>query len=454
MKKNLFLLFLMIASLSQAQYSIKGTMSTPHENNWVILYKIEGAKQIYIDNMNVKKDTVFVDGVKKLIANFEFELPEKSQKGSYRATYALKGAGFVDFLFNNENISFTFNPEYPEQSISFLKSEENKLYKGYLEAINTRQQKLDSIQMVALRNPNDSVSITYKIMLEKVNDLQSRYLEKSKNMMVNHFIKATLRKNSPEIIMSMQNYLSSFKVGFFDNMDFSDEVLYNSSFLVDRITNYIFDLNYSKKATLQQKIYKESIAKVMTKIQNLEFKKDISEFLITQFEASKNIEIVDYIFDNYYKKLPEALQSEKFTTEILGKLAVEIGRIAPDFSWKEDTNEYSLATLKGAKYYVLAFWSTGCSHCLREIPQLHTFMKNKTSTKVIAFGMEKDNYAWDNYIHRLSGWHHVLGLGKWENKTARTYQVYSTPTYLVLDANKKIIAKPDTIKDVMGFFDK
>ena len=444
----------MIASLSQAQYSIKGTMSTPHENNWVILYKIEGAKQIYIDNMNVKKDTVFVDGVKKLIANFEFELPEKSQKGSYRATYALKGAGFVDFLFNNENVSFTFNPEYPEQSISFLKSEENKLYKGYLEAINTRQQKLDSIQMVALRNPNDSVSITYKIMLEKVNDVQSRYLEKSKNMMVNHFIKATLRKNSPEIIMSMQNYLSSFKVGFFDNMDFSDEVLYNSSFLVDRITNYIFDLNYSKKAALQQKIYKESIAKVMTKIQNLEFKKDISEFLITQFEASKNIEIVDYIFDNYYKKLPEGLQSEKFTTEILGKLAVEIGRIAPDFSWKEDESEYSLATLKGAKYYVLAFWSTGCSHCLREIPQLHTFMKNKTSTKVIAFGMEKDNYAWDNYIHRLSGWHHVLGLGKWENKTARTYQVYSTPTYLVLDANKKIIAKPDTIKDVMGFFDK
>ena len=444
----------MIASLSQAQYSIKGTMSTPHENNWVILYKIEGAKQIYIDNMNVKKDTVFVDGVKKLIANFEFELPEKSQKGSYRATYALKGAGFVDFLFNNENVSFTFNPEYPEQSISFLKSEENKLYKGYLEAINTRQQKLDSIQMVALRNPNDSVSKTYKRILEKVNDVQSRYLEKSKNMMVNHFIKATLRKNSPEIIMSMQNYLSSFKVGFFDNMDFSDEVLYNSSFLVDRITNYIFDLNYSKKAALQQKIYKESIAKVMTKIQNLEFKKDISEFLITQFEASKNIEIVDYIFDNYYKKLPEGLQREKFTTEILGKLAVEIGRIAPDFSWKEDTNEYSLATLKGAKYYVLAFWSTGCSHCLREIPQLHTFMKNKTSTKVIAFGMEKDNYAWDNYIHRLSGWHHVLGLGKWENKTARTYQVYSTPTYLVLDANKKIIAKPDTIKDVMGFFDK
>jgi thiol-disulfide isomerase/thioredoxin len=444
----------MIASLSQAQYSIKGTMTTSHENNWVILYKIEGAKQIYIDNMNVKKDTVFVDGVKKLIANFEFELPEKSQKGSYRATYALKGAGFIDFLFNNEDISFTFNPEYPEQSVSFLKSEENKLYKGYLQAINTKQQKLDSIQMVALRNPNDSVSKTYKRILEKVNDVQSRYLEKSKNMMVNHFIKATLRKNSPEIIMSMQNYLSSFKVGFFDNMDFSDEVLYNSSFLVDRITNYIFDLNYSKKAALQQKIYKESIAKVMTKIQNLEFKKDISEFLITQFEASKNIEIVDYIFDNYYKKLPEGLQSEKFTTEILGKLAVEIGRIAPDFSWKEDESEYSLATLKGAKYYVLAFWSTGCSHCLREIPQLHTFMKNKTSTKVIAFGMEKDNYAWDNYIHRLSGWHHVLGLGKWENKTARTYQVYSTPTYLVLDADKKIIAKPDTIKDVMGFFDK
>ena len=79
-------------------------------------------------------------------------------------------------------------------------------------------------------------------------------------------------------------------------------------------------------------------------------------------------------------------------------------------------------------------------------------MKDKTNTKVIAFGMENDGFYWKKYISKLSGWHHVLGLGKWENKTSITYQVFSTPTYLILDTNKKIIAKPEAIKDVVEFF--
>lgn len=454
MKKNLFLLFLTITSLVQAQYSIHGTMTTPHENDWVILYKIEGARQIFIQNTNIKKDTILVDGIQKEIANFDFTLPENAKTGSYRTTYALKGAGFIDFLFNKEDISFTFNPADLEQSVSFSTSKENNLYKEYLEAINRQQQKLDSIQMVALRYPNDTISETYKKILGDVNEVQKIYLEESKMMMVSHFVKATLRKNSPDVILSMKEYVSHFTDTFFDNMNFSDTVLYNSSFLVDRITNYIFDLNYSKKVNVQQRLYKESIASVMTKISDLKFKKGISEFLITQFEASKNIEIIDFILDEYYKKLPETLQDEKFTSEVLGKLAAEIGRISPDFSWKENNKSYQLSTLKGAEYYVLVFWSTTCSHCLREIPELHASMKDKTNTKVIAFGMENDELYWKKYIAKLSGWHHVLGLGKWENKIARTYQVFSTPTYLVLDANKKIIAKPDAIKDVMEFFGK
>ena len=454
MKKPFFLILLAISSLVQAQYSINGTMTPPHKNDWVILYKIEGARQVFIKNTTIKKDTIVIDGENKLIGRFNFDLPENAKKGSYRTTYALQGAGFVDFLFNKENISFTFNPSYPEQSVTFSKSKENQLYREYLEAININQQKLDSLQMVALRNPNDSIQTTYKTVLNSVNDVQDIYLKKSENMMVNHFMKATLRKNSPEVFTLMKNYLSNFIDTFFDNMNFNDKVLYNSSFLIDRISNYIFDLNYSKDPNLSKELYKKSITKVMSKVSDKKFKKDVIEFLITQFEASKNIELVDYLFDNYYKKLPETLQNKKFKTDILSKLVAEVGRIAPDFSWKEGNKTYKLSTLKGSKYYVLTFWSTGCSHCLREIPQLHTFMKDKTNTKVISFAMEKDSFGWKNYIYKLNGWHNVLGLGKWENKTARTYQVFSTPTYLILDINKKIIAKPDNIRELKEFFIK
>ena len=54
----------------------------------------------------------------------------------------------------------------------------------------------------------------------------------------------------------------------------------------------------------------------------------------------------------------------------------------------------------------------------------------------------------DPMTQKFVGWHHILGLKKWENPIARTYQIYATPTYIVLDKNKKIIAKPETLVEL------
>ena len=128
--------------------------------------------------------------------------------------------------------------------------------------------------------------------------------------------------------------------------------------------------------------------------------------------------------------------------------------MAPNFSWQENGKRIDLKSLADGDHYVLVFYSTTCSHCLREIPQLHTYMQSKPNVKVIAFALENDRIGWDSYSQTLPGWHHVLGLEKWQNKTARTYQVNATPSYFVLNKDKKIIAKPDAINDVKAFFNK
>ena len=46
--------------------------------------------------------------------------------------------------------------------------------------------------------------------------------------------------------------------------------------------------------------------------------------------------------------------------------------------------------------------------------------------------METSEKTWINYQFTMPGWHHVLGLKKWQNTTARTYLVNSTPTYFLL----------------------
>ena len=455
MIKKILPILLLISSISFGQHTIKGAMSPKIDTDWLILYKIEGTKQVFVNNTTIKNDSILIGGKKEAVGSFEIKLPAYAKSGTYRATYRLEGATFVDFYYNKEDVSFIFNPDYPQESIAFTASSENIFYGKYISDITTVQQKLDSLQVAVLQNPSLDFKEAYRETYKKVNAVQSKYVELAKGKYVAPFVYASARSNPPEILTSVNDYLSNIKNTFFDKLDFSNKTLINSSFLTNRILDYVFYINYSEDLQKQQILHKNAIETVLYKIKNTSYKRDIIQFLIEQFETSKNLDIIDYLFENHYNKLPINLQDVKFKTEKQALFAAEIGRIAPDFSWTENGRNLKLSTLNDAETYVLVFWSTSCSHCLKEIPELHTFMKTKPNMKVIAFALENDAFVWETYKkNNLYGWHNVLGLNKWENKTARTYQVYSTPTYLVLDKNKKIIGKPYEIKDVKEFLNK
>ena len=437
--KKLFFLFAFVSTFAQAQYKISGTLKPADKHTYVLLYKIEGARQLFVKNTTIKE------------GKFNFELDNTIKSGSYRVTYDTQNGGFLDFLYNKEDVVFTFNPSDAENTVQYQKSTENNKYKEFLTAISIVQYKTDSLQIDYLKNPNESTKTIYKASVENIKKIQKSFIESSKGMLVYDFIKATDRYNAPEIAKTSNAYLNGVLSHFFDNVDFENKVLYNSSFLTQRITDYVFYMNASDDKPTQETLHKNAVDKVLSLIINPIFKKDVIEFLTHQFTASKNVILVDYILKTHFEKLPKENQNTAFKTKILANLAAEIGRIAPDFSWKENEKIKTLSKLNNGKNYVLIFWSTSCPHCTREIPQLHQFLQDKPNIKVISFAMENDATIWNEFKVNLTGWHNALGLGKWENKTARTYQVYSTPSYFVLDTDKKIIAKPEELKDVINF---
>jgi thiol-disulfide isomerase/thioredoxin len=435
MKKLILLLTLVSFSL-QAQFKVNGEMKPSGKYNWVILYKIEGARQVFVKSGKIAN------------GKFSFDLPANTKPGAYRVNYKTEGSGFADFLFNKENVAFTFNPDKAEETIRFSKSTENKLYQEYIKTVSSQQYKTDSLQIAYLKNPQVKTASLYKTQLAKIAGLQKQYLVKSNGKMVYHFIKATNRYNNPVIAKDPQEYLKNINDHFFDTIDFDNKTLYNSTFLVDRITDYVFYMNYSEDPKKQRELYDNAVKRVLNKAKNQTFKKDITEFLITQFVNANNVDFADYLLNSFYKKLPTSTQSNEFTVNYLERTAVTVGRIAPEITWNTNGKNFKLSTINEANNYVLVFWSTGCGHCLREIPQLYTATKGIKNSKIIAFGMEDNNKEWNKHVQKHPNWHHIIGLKKWENPIARTYQIYSTPTYIVLDKNKKIIAKPETLDEL------
>jgi thiol-disulfide isomerase/thioredoxin len=139
--------------------------------------------------------------------------------------------------------------------------------------------------------------------------------------------------------------------------------------------------------------------------------------------------------------------------------SISKGNVAPDFDVELKENnaliKKKLTTLEGAESYIVVFWSSTCSHCLDEIPQLQTFIKTfpEGKVKVIAIGLEDEPYEWKDLTYNYPEFIHVYGEGKWDNDIGNAYGVTATPTYFVLDKDKKIIEKPIDFKALKGFYE-
>ena len=297
MKKSLFLLFF-VSSIIQAQYTVKGNISNANKYASVFLYKIEGSKQLYLQNAQIQKQNNN--------GTFEFKLASDAKPGVYRAIYDLRQRNsYVEFLFNKENIDVSFDPNNKEATPVFNQSKENKLYNRFLNDISSVQYITDSLQRVYLKKPSQVTAIAYKKAVAKVNQTQSSYEKKAIGTLAYHFIKSTKRYNSSEVIKGTEAYFKGALSHFFDNIDFNNRNLYNSSFLVDRITDYIFYMNYSQNKAEQNNLHKKAVDVSMSKLTNVSFKADVIEYLISTFATYKKSKMVDYIFTYHFNKLPK-----------------------------------------------------------------------------------------------------------------------------------------------------
>ena len=446
MLKKILFLFLLFTTLVNAQHTITGKMNPPEKFSWIVLYQLKGAKQDYIVNTTVTN------------GEFTMTIPKTATPGTYRLIYDIQNRLFVDVIYNNEDISLTFNPLHPNQSIKFSTSNENKIYQQYLKAILKPQQQLDSLQVVYF-NATDSkidkkISELYQKQYANLQATQQQFETLSKEKLVNHFIKASKRYNAATPQKVPSEYLTEVKNHFFDAIDFNDNVLLNSTFISDKINDFIFYMNSSDDKATLTKLRKEAITEVLSKIKgNPKLSKDIQEGLLYNFAQQQDITLTNHVLNSYIQ-LPKELQDVAFIGDIKGQLRTAVGNMAPNILWTKDSKPKSLHKLYGSPYYLVVFWSSTCSHCLKQMPLLRDYLKNRNDVEVIAIGLETEESkaGWKDETYYYPKWTHIYGKGKWKNTFARDYGVNATPSFYLLDTQKKIVAKPDDVEELKQFF--
>ncbi len=448
MKKTFLFLLYLTGITAFAQKDTLYVHATPVVSTRVVLYNAEGATQKYVAYADAK------DG------HFKLAIDKNRTHGVYRLVYNQATMDFVDFLYFGKGFEMSFNTKDLEKGIVFKNSGPNTSYYQNRNKLRTLQQSADMLQVQYFQE-KDSAKLAaleqqYQTIYIQIKDFIRNFKKQTQNAWVKDLVLAEVRAQPEQIIKDPESYLPFVKEHFFDAVDFSNEHLIHSPILVDKVMDYVFYLTLAQDTDTQNKLYKEAVDRVMRLVQNQELKSSLLQALIQSFAKEENIVLSDYLFDAYYNKLDASVQKQAFKARIHENLKAVPGRKAKDFSWEENGKSQSLYALKGYDYYLVIFWSSTCPHCLKAMPKVHEYMKDKKRVKVIAVGLEteKSKEGWKSETYYYPEFSHVLALGKWENPIPRDYNVYSTPDFFMLNEEKTIIEKPYELKDIKKFFEK
>lgn len=440
MYKNILFLLFLLPSILLGQHTIKGKFSPAKDFNFALLYKVNPTISDYVTNAEIAED-----------GSFMFKLDSTNTKGIYRLVYAVPQEDFnFDIIYNGkEDIELTFNSE---TGVEFIKSTENKLLASYRNSMSMVTQ---SIGNYFSQESKDTLAL--KAIFKTQSETQAHFENLAKGTRALTFIKAN-RPYIPNTIEPVEEYIKNLKSHYFDFVDFNNPTLQSSNFLEERTLNYVFGMSSQNEDEFEN--YKENITVLYSHIKTVS--KQIQRTLLFDLweqMADLGFEpIANYISKNYLKDIAIALNDKELAKSLTLYQNLSKGVIAPDFDLEVKENNKlvtkKMTDLKSGENYIIVFWSSTCSHCLNEIPQLRNFTKTlaKNKAKVIAIGLEDEPYGWKNLTYDYPQFTHVYGKGKWKNKISQSYNISATPTYFILDKDKKIVSKPSNFEELKLYF--
>lgn len=385
---------------------------------------------------------------------FSITAPIDIEPGVYRLQYSQTANEYVDVIINGKekNITFSINVlnEPNNRKPVFTQSKENINWYGYQNQSQLLLQKIASLQQTVANYPNTTDKIIKE--LEKALKLeQANYLKQEATFIKNNTTSwaALLVKNKPYYFTNPKDdwRLQAFDVKerFWQGIETNRTELINTPLYTEHILEY---LKYYMNPEMQfgeeemNSGFMKSVDTIMQRFgSNATTKEFALKYLQLGFKEIGNEKVLQYIDEKYKKEIEQCSdnsgEKEAFEKRMAGYAAMKEGMQAPDIAF---TNKTTLYEIKSERTIVV-FWASWCPHCMEELPKLEEWAKANPETKVVAISLDDEKSAYETAITKFPSIFHDTDLKRWKGKAVSDYYVYGTPTFVVLDKDKKIIQK-------------
>jgi thiol-disulfide isomerase/thioredoxin len=261
------------------------------------------------------------------------------------------------------------------------------------------------------------------------------------------------------------------KQHFWDDVLFNEDLLLRTPFFESKLDDYFkYYVSPEPDSIIQEVKQMLFMAKTGKEIYPYLLTKFTNKYINPEFMGQDKVFV--YLFENFYAKGDTALlnpASRKTITErAYSLMANQLGQQAPVLNLTDSTGKRKpLYDLK-APFTLVAFWDPNCGHCKEEIPRFDSLYKAKWKANGVAIYSvniyENENLAWKKFIaekNLSADWTHVYQTKEdrqTEEKVGmpgyrQLYDIFKTPTFYLLDENKRILAKQLTLEQFDALMD-
>ena len=438
----------------------------PYQNTKIYIGTNYGNSRVLADSaiLNDKSEGVFASN-KKLTPGIYFVVSPK---------YAI----LFDFLVD-ENQKFKIIADTTNLTdVTIIGSKENDIFKNYSKSMNDIGAQLSEIEKAfkSATNANDSTTLTnkYNDKKKEMNEKRLAIMKGQPNSMTAYFLNVMQRPDAPAIPIVNGKADSTYpfyfiKNHFWDDVVFNDNRLVRTPFFEAKLDEYF--KNYVSRepdSIIEEVQYMLTVAKTGNEIYPFLLFKFTNKYISPEFMGQDKVFL--HIYQNFFAKGDTTLLNEaskkSITERAYSMMANQLGLAAPPLVINDiDDKKISLYDIV-SPYTFVAFWDPTCSHCKVEIPRVDSFYKSiwsKLNVKILSVNINfKELASWKTFIkeNKLAGWIHAYQTEADLNKEIQQgkpttirqlYDVFKTPTFYLLDANKKIIAKNLSIEQFNDF---
>lgn len=489
----LLMSFCSITIYAQRVYTLKGTAKDAAGRK-VELLDYYGDKNRIVSSTTVDKEGLFL-----------FQFNDDSPVGMYRLRF--ENGRNVDVIYNRKDIELSISKPIIQagryslfEGIDVLSSGDNKLYYGFLRTLDLRRKRTALLNQLKLLYPpskdKDKMSdqdttgmpdagtgsFHSQIEVELGNLHQGfegyiqRLIDNNPDSYAAKIIK-TMKTPVLKVEVSGDGRTEWLKDHFWDSVDLTDATLLHSLVIPSKVFEYISLYKNDRMGREEQEMALiESVDDILFKAQADERVFSVVLDIVTRrFEKSEYELVLTYITENYILTDSSCENSEAAVSadragelrdkvETIKKMAV--GNIAPEIDMPQQClfdlkfaegsvvpasgSELKLSDIS-AEYTLVLFWASWCPHCpslLSAVKDIYEEYRDK-GLEVLAISIDKERSAWQNAITKGQyRWINYSELNGWDGKAAKEYGVWSTPRMYLLDREKRITAKPASVKEI------